>query len=102
MMKTKLVVFVLFALTVNLIAQPKKDEPRTTRILFILDGSQSMLTEWESGTKMTVAQELLSDLVDSLADLSHVEMALRVYGHQKPVPPQDCNDTKLEVPFSKK
>ena len=28
-------------------------------------------------------------------------MALRVYGHQKPFPPQDCNDTRLEVPFSK-
>ena len=27
-------------------------------------------------------------------------MALRVYGHQSPVPPQDCSDTKLEVPFS--
>ncbi len=28
-------------------------------------------------------------------------MALRVYGHQKQYPPQDCNDTRLEVPFSK-
>jgi hypothetical protein len=28
------------------------------------------------------------------------ELALRVYGHQKPVPPQDCNDTRLEVAFS--
>jgi Ca-activated chloride channel family protein len=102
MIKNLLIAFILLAQSANLIAQPKKDEPRTTRILFILDGSQSMLTEWESGTKMTVAQELLSDLVDSLADLSHVEMALRVYGHQKPVPPQDCSDTKLEVPFSKK
>ncbi len=27
-------------------------------------------------------------------------MALRVYGHQSPVPPQDCSDTKLEVPFA--
>ena len=27
-------------------------------------------------------------------------MALRMYGHQSPVPPQDCNDTKLEVPFA--
>jgi Ca-activated chloride channel family protein len=28
-------------------------------------------------------------------------MALRVYGHQSPVPPQNCNDTRLEVPFAK-
>jgi len=59
-----------------------------------------MLTKWETGTKIDVAQRLLNDLVDSLSDVKHVEMALRVYGHQKPVPPQDCNDTKLEVPFS--
>ena len=32
--------------------------------------------------------------------MPNVEMALRVYGHQSPVPPQDCSDTKLEVPFS--
>lgn len=79
----------------------KEDTPPLTRILFVLDGSQSMLANWETGTKMNVAQELLTELVDSLKDLEHVEMALRVYGHQKPVPPQDCSDTKLEVPFSK-
>jgi Ca-activated chloride channel family protein len=66
----------------------------------VLDGSQSMITRWESGTKMSVAQKLLADMVDSLKYLENVEMALRVYGHQKPVPPQDCDDTKLEVPFS--
>ncbi|MBI9069608.1 MAG: VWA domain-containing protein [Salinivirgaceae bacterium] len=77
-----------------------KDLP-LTRILFVLDGSQSMLGRWETGTKMNVAQELLTEMVDSLKDLEHIEMALRVYGHQKPVPPQDCSDTKLEVEFSK-
>src|SRR5690606_32851034 len=25
----------------------------------------------------------------------------RAYGHQKKYPPQDCDDTKLEVPFSR-
>ncbi len=38
-------------------------------------------------------------MVDSLENLDNVEMALRIYGHQSPVPPQDCSDTKLEVPF---
>lgn len=79
----------------------KTKSPQLTRILFVLDGSQSMLTKWESGTKMQVAQRLLSNMVDSLKEIKHIEMALRVYGHQSPVPPQDCNDTKLEVPFSK-
>jgi Ca-activated chloride channel family protein len=30
-----------------------------------------------------------------------MEFALRLYGHQSPVPPEDCTDTKLEIPFSK-
>ncbi len=38
-------------------------------------------------------------MVDSLQQLDNLELALRVYGHQKPFPPQDCDDTKLEVPF---
>lgn len=102
MIRFRLTILLLLGLTSLSIAQKKEEKPPLTRILFILDGSQSMLTQWETGTKMTVAQKLLTELVDSLADLNHVEMALRVYGHQKPVPPQDCNDTKLEVPFSKR
>ncbi len=40
-------------------------------------------------------------MVDSLECEKNVEMALRVYGHQSSFPPQDCEDTKLEVPFSR-
>ncbi|MDA3894111.1 MAG: VWA domain-containing protein [Salinivirgaceae bacterium] len=100
--KITLLFILLFAIVLFAKAQQKVEKPPLTRILFILDASQSMLTEWETGTKMTVARELLTELVDSLSNINHVEMALRVYGHQKPVPPQDCNDTKLEVPFSKR
>ncbi len=92
----------LFLCATSGYSQEKKEtELPLTRILFVLDGSQSMLAKWESGTKMQVARRLLSEMVDSLRMESHVEMALRVYGHQKPVPPQDCNDTRLEVPFAK-
>jgi Ca-activated chloride channel family protein len=44
----------------------------------------------------------MSSMLDSLAQVPNpqFQLALRVYGHQKPVPPQDCNDTKLEVGFS--
>jgi len=70
-----------------------------TRILFVFDASQSMAGTWESDIKMNIARRILIDLVDSLQNVKNVEMALRIYGHQSPVPPQDCNDTKLEVPF---
>ncbi len=72
--------------------------PRS-RILFIFDASNSMSGQWEGAIKIDIAREILMDMVDSLEQMDNVEMALRIYGHQSPVPPQDCNDTKLEVPF---
>ena len=78
------------------------DADEVSRILFVLDASNSMYGRWENGTKMEIAQRLMSELIDSLSRIQNpnFELGLRVYGHQKPVPPQDCNDTKLEVPFS--
>lgn len=82
-------------------ATPPKYVPPDTRILFIFDASQSMMAFWESDRKITIAREVLIDIIDSLEHLDNVQMALRLYGHQKPVPPQDCNDSRLEVPFAK-
>lgn len=62
-----------------------------------------MYGRWQSGTKIDIAQRLIGKMLDSLNSINEqqtFQLALRVYGHQKPVPPQDCNDTKLEVPFS--
>jgi Ca-activated chloride channel family protein len=71
-----------------------------TRVLFIYDGSKSMNGKWESGTKHDVARKLLNQTMDSLQHVPNLEMALRVYGHQSwYTKGQDCNDTKLEVPF---
>ena len=70
-----------------------------TRILFVFDASNSMAGLWESDMKINIARNFLIHIIDSLQQLKNVQMALRVYGHQSPVPPQDCNDTKLEVPF---
>ena len=73
---------------------------KLTRILFVFDASQSMSGTWESDKKINIARNILIDLIDSLQYVENVQMALRVYGHQSPVPPQDCSDTKLEVPFA--
>ena len=78
----------------------KEIEEPTTRILFVFDASQSMYGRWQSDMKILIAQHLLSNLLDSLQSIDNLELALRVYGHQKPYPPQDCDDTKLEVPFA--
>ena len=58
-----------------------------------------MSGKWETGSKMKVAKRLLMNILDSLKKVDNVELALRVYGHQSYVPPQDCSDTRLEVPF---
>jgi Ca-activated chloride channel family protein len=76
----------------------KKTEP-VNRILFIFDASQSMKGRWQSGQKIDIAKNLLSNMVDSLKDIENLEIGLRVYGHQKGYPPQDCDDTKLEIDF---
>ena len=70
-----------------------------TRILFVFDASQSMYGQWQSDEKIRIARDLMIHILDSLKTVPNLEMALRVYGHQKPYPPQDCDDTKLEVPF---
>ncbi len=73
----------------------------TSRILFIFDASNSMAGQWDGARKIDIAREILFEMVDSIEEMSNVEMALRIYGHQSPVPPQDCSDTKLEVPFGR-
>ena len=93
---------ILLLLSVPLFSQVGSNgEPPqpTTRILFVFDASQSMYGRWQSDIKIKIARELLSNILDSLVNIENLEMALRVYGHQKNYPPQDCNDTRLEVGF---
>ncbi|MFH0755982.1 MAG: VWA domain-containing protein [Bacteroidota bacterium] len=90
----------VMAAATTLQAQEETGYAPISRILFIFDASNSMAGQWDGERKIDIAREILIDMVDSLEEMPNVEMALRIYGHQSPVPPQDCNDTKLEVPFS--
>ena len=87
----------LFCGNTQLKAQ-EKEEP-INRILFIFDASQSMLGYWQTGRKINIAKKLLYNMLDSLKGMENLEIGLRVYGHQKGYPPQDCDDTRLEVDF---
>jgi Ca-activated chloride channel family protein len=94
----------LVSVTSSEAQQKKKPAPAPallTRIEFLFDASQSMYGKWQSGAKIDVAKRLMNQLLDSLRYVPDIEIALRVYGHQKPFPPQDCDDSRLEVPFSK-
>ena len=77
-------------------------QERTTRILFILDASNSMNSSWGKQTRLVGAKEVLIQAMEMFKEVPNTEIALRVYGHQVPITNdiQDCNDTKLEVPFS--
>ena len=98
-LKPVLLTIGLFIVTLSHCQEKFKYEPPDTRILFIFDASQSMSGYWQKNRKIDIAQKVLIHIIDSLEQLSNVKMALRLYGHQSPVPPQDCDDTRLEVPF---
>lgn len=93
----------LFILVFGLICigQQSYAQKNLTRILFIFDASNSMNGKWEGSTRLEIAKKLLAQTVDSLRGIPNLEIGLRIYGHQSPVTAtyQDCNDTKLEVPF---
>lgn len=91
-------IFFIFLALTSVQAQDK--EP-LTRILFIFDASNSMYGTFEGGRKIKVAQQFLSETLDSLKGKENLELALRAYGHTKDINRgQDCNDTHLEVPFA--
>ncbi|NBP75165.1 MAG: VWA domain-containing protein, partial [Crocinitomicaceae bacterium] len=62
-----------------------------------------MNLDWDKQTRMAAAKEILSQAIEKLRGVEDLEIALRVYGHQSMINNeiQDCNDTKLEVPFGK-
>ncbi len=102
--KFSLLLVLLLLFSFHLSAQGVKEQPKpkpVTRILFVFDASQSMYGRWQSDTKFNIAVRLFSNILDSLKTQPNLELALRMYGNQKQFPPQDCNDTRLEVPFSR-
>ena len=95
-----LMLIVMMFLTSQTFAQTKPED--ITRILFVFDASNSMSTQWSGGkSRIHTAKRILTETVDNLSKQKNVQIALRVYGHQSNVfaTGQDCNDTKLEVPF---
>ncbi len=70
-----------------------------TRILFLVDASSSMMVSWGNEPRMNVAKRILGEIIDSLKRKPNIELGLRVYGSQSVSSLNDCNDTKLLVPF---
>lgn len=92
---------VLLSGTFRAFAQTSTPQPPLTRMLFVMDASNSMNAFWGNQPKINTARELLLSSLKQLEGQPDLEIALRLYGHQTPIQPgkQDCNDTRLEVPF---
>lgn len=89
-----LVFFVLSSCFVAFSQQAEK-----TRILFVVDCSYNMYEKWQSESKIKITQSLISNIIDSLSTQEDVECALRVFGSEKDYSTQDCEDSRLLVPF---
>ncbi len=76
-------------------AQKPSAAPERTRVLIILDCSQSMWDKWQSDAKIKVTQKVLLRFLDSIGNPPDMEVALRVYGHLN----RESYSTTLEVPF---
>ena len=78
-------------------AQKHATSSERTRVLIILDCSNSMWERWQSDSKIKVTQHVLLNVLDSLQKQtdSDIEIALRVFGHLN----KDAYATQLEVPF---
>jgi len=100
-----LIVVCLFCMinhfTVYAQLKAKTQMPEQTRILFVLDASGSMRTEWEGKQRIEIAKKILTDLVDSLKVNKNLQLGFRVYGHQYDYKLNNCTDSKLEVGFGK-
>ena len=94
----QILIFVLLAFGFCQNAESQSYEK--TRILFVFDGSYSMYGDLDDRSKIAVAKDILTQMVDSLGEENNVEIAFRAYGHQTKKYKQDCKDTKLEVGFS--
>ncbi len=66
-----------------------------TRLLLIMDCSNSMWDHWQSGSKIKVTQQVLLSFLDSISRQHDVDVALRVFGHLN----KEQFGTRLEVPF---
>lgn len=72
---------------------------RTHNIEIILDASGSMTESVGERTKIEIAKQVVSELIEVIPQESTIQVGLRLYGHQSDKSLHDCRDTKLEVPL---
>ena len=71
----------IFAALLLLGVAVQAQQPEKTRLLLIMDCSNSMWDHWQSGSKIKVTQQVLLSFLDSISRQHDVDVALRVFGH---------------------
>ncbi len=85
----------IFAALLLLGVAVQAQQPEKTRLLLIMDCSNSMWDHWQSNAKIKVTQQVLLSFLDSISRQHDVDVALRVFGHLN----KEQFGTRLEVPF---
>lgn len=99
-MRFSLLILTLIISHLALSQRLPEEPPKTTRILFLLDGSGSMMAQWQGEYRIDIAKRVLGEMIQELEGKERIETALRVYGHQYPKRELNCKDTKLEAAFA--
>ncbi len=90
----------LFLSCFSFFGKAQKDV-QTTRILFIVDASNSMNGFWNNQPKIVVARKLMGQVLDSLNGIPNLQLGLRAFGNEKNyLAGQDCSDMQLIVPIA--
>ncbi len=85
----------LIILLLLLVGVAQAQPTEKTRLLLIMDCSNSMWDHWQSNAKIKVTQQVLLSFLDSVSRQHDVDVALRVFGHLN----KEQFGTRLEVPF---
>jgi Ca-activated chloride channel family protein len=66
----------------------------------MLDASGSMQAQVGGEAKIAIAKRVLSEIVESMKGRTDLDIGVRIYGHQFNKSANNCQDTKLELPFA--
>ncbi len=97
----RIAIILLLSLFFAEVFSQTKKPAQLTRVLFVFDASNSMISKHGNLTRMEGAKKLFYKFIDSLTHYPNMQFALRMYGQTIKYPPGDCKDSKLVVPFSK-
>jgi Ca-activated chloride channel family protein len=88
--KALLCSFTLICLTSLMVQSLQAQELQSNRVMFVLDGSNSMWGQIDGTAKISIAKDVMVDLVNDWD--ANIPVGLMIYGHRRK---DDCSDIEL-------